>query len=727
MTAGQEKSASLGGKALDKVQRKIPNHTASSRAGIDERERARAALQFIPPDLPREQWVQIGMAAHAAELDFDTFNDWSAGAGNYDAKDARTAWKSFKPGKGIGAGTLFKIAAEHGWQPPKGHNGHSVLPTIKSKSSHIQPGKKAPPLKKSVRELWEAFEPATDNHPYVFAKNGRADGLRLVPAADTLKVAGQSVAGWLVVPALSLEGELRTLQFISPQGKKLNLPGHSFADGMFVVGEVAESDRFFLVEGIGQAWACWRATGCASIVCFGAGRMAAVAAILRAAYPDRRLILVPDKGKEGQAAEVAHAVSGEWVELPQDKPANFDANDYALEHGADELDLLLDKTHRPPEPARLWPPPIDLAALAKREPQPPRFIVPDYLPCGYATLFAGHGGVGKSGIALFLAVCIALGIPFFGIPVQVRRVLYLACEDRENLLHWRLHRICKHLGIDLAALHGHLDILDLVGHPSVLWQMNREGASLTPPYMALDEMIKGRESQIVFVDGISDTYGGNENARSEVKAFINSLLGLIPEDGAVLLVGHIAKPAATFSQTSEGYSGSTGWHNSVRARWYLRPEELQSEDGVTEKTGDLILDLQKSNLGPTDRSMRFRWDSDSHLFVGQEVIGATTFDKKFRDREEQEGIMAALRNCPDSVPAASNGTRTSFHVLSACPEFPSTLKSGNAGRRRFSRHIQALRQIGCITESSIRRANRHYTAVLVASDKARADAPNAEN
>ena len=46
------------------------------------------ALHAIPPDLPRDEWVRAGMAAQAAGLDFDTFNDWSAGAANYDARAA---------------------------------------------------------------------------------------------------------------------------------------------------------------------------------------------------------------------------------------------------------------------------------------------------------------------------------------------------------------------------------------------------------------------------------------------------------------------------------------------------------------------------------------------------------------------------------------------------------------------------------------------------------------
>ena len=52
------------------------------------------ALHSIPPDLPRDEWVKVAMGAHAAGVDFDTFDTWSAGAGNYDAAAARDVWRS---------------------------------------------------------------------------------------------------------------------------------------------------------------------------------------------------------------------------------------------------------------------------------------------------------------------------------------------------------------------------------------------------------------------------------------------------------------------------------------------------------------------------------------------------------------------------------------------------------------------------------------------------------
>lgn len=362
--------------------------------------------------------------------------------------------------------------------------------------------------------------------------------------------------------------------------------------------------------------------------------------------------------------------------------------------------------------AETWPQSIDLRALSVIEPEPPRFIIPDWLPAGYATLLAGHGGVGKSGIALHLACCIALGRDWWGMETQQRRVLYLSCEDRADVLHWRLSRICRHEGISLADLAGRLSVLDLVGRDTVLWQPSPSGAVLTAPYGFLRGQMAGHD--VLMVDGISDTFGGNENARTDAKQFVNALVSLIPPDtGAVLLVGHVAKPAAS-GMASEGYSGSTGWHNSVRARWYLRPETQQTDDGLDERTGDLILELQKSNLGQTDQSMRFRWNSAAHLYAGQVVAGRSKFEQNIRDTKERDSILAALRAVAaegEHCPAAMQGPRTTHHVLSVRPELSESLK-GKVNRRRFWRHIEHLRQIHAITISTYRRNNRHEAEAL---------------
>ncbi len=86
--------------------------------------------------------------------------------------------------------------------------------------------------------------------------------------ADAGAISGQRMAGALAIPVRSLDGVLSTLQFIPPPGagKRLNLPGASVA-GVFIIGDLREGATVYLCEGIGQAWACWKATGHAAVVC----------------------------------------------------------------------------------------------------------------------------------------------------------------------------------------------------------------------------------------------------------------------------------------------------------------------------------------------------------------------------------------------------------------------------------------------------------------------------
>ncbi|CAG0999244.1 Regulatory protein RepA [Burkholderiales bacterium] len=358
--------------------------------------------------------------------------------------------------------------------------------------------------------------------------------------------------------------------------------------------------------------------------------------------------------------------------------------------------------------AATWPQPLDLIELGAAAPTAPRFIVPDWLPAGYGTLLAGHGGAGKSGIALQLAAAIALGAPWCGIPTERRRVLYLSCEDRRDVLHWRLARIARHTGCDFADLAGWLHLLDLVGTDTVVYR----SGGLTGAFGALDDMMRCTGAEVVFVDGASDTFAGSEISRAEVKGYVNALLGLIPQTGAVLLVAHVDKATARSGTTSEGYSGSTAWHNAVRSRLYLRPETAGDESEAL--TSALVLECQKSNLARAGASIRFAWNEDAHLFLGSPVAQMCGIERKARDEIERQAILLALRGCGDeiTVPSAATGPRTALHVLAQRPEFPSALRSGAPGKRRFWAHLEAMRQMRLVEESTYRRDNRHVASRL---------------
>lgn len=514
---------------------------------MDDYGRASSALQSLDPGCEREQWVRIGMAAKAAGLTLEDFSQWSAGASNYAGeKDCKQAWQSFSDGP-VKSGTLYGMAFAAGWQDPAtGRNRgqgtrQAARPMPKTKATE----KAAQRPNLTASDLWARCEPATADHPYIVAKRGRPDGLRKVGAGETATIAGQSVAGWLTVPVLSLDGELRTLQLIPPPGvgKKLNLPGASFGDGLFVVGDMAETARAYIVEGIGQAWAVYRATGCAAVVAFGASRMATVAQALRERYQSLPLVVVPDRGKESQAAEIARAVGGSWAELPDDKPANYDANDYAAEYGADELADLLHQAKAPPMRYRL------MRAGDVVDAPPLHWLVRGVLPAdGLAALY-GASGSGKSFLALDLGASVAGGGPeWFACRVKPAPVVYVALEGEagfsQRVKAWQLHH-----GRDLPdALRFVMQALDL---------RNADDVS----EIAEAVTAAGAAGGLLVVDTLNRAASGaDENSVVDMGAIIAAAKGLQAKlGGLVLLVHHSGKDA------TKGLRGHSSLHAALDA------------------------------------------------------------------------------------------------------------------------------------------------------------------
>jgi len=197
------------------------------------------------------------------------------------------------------------------------------------------------------------------------------------------------------------------------------------AGASFTVGEVVPGTPVALCEGIGQAWACWQATGNAAVVCFGWGNVGKVAADLRQREPAARLILCPDTGKEESAAEIAQALQCAVAYMPQGEAQNFDANDLAQRDGFDVLAGLLEAATEPPKPAPRYK---LLSAADLRDLPPLAWRVRGVLPAvGLAALY-GPSASGKSFLAFDMAAAIAEGQRWFDCRVEAAPVVYAALE-----------------------------------------------------------------------------------------------------------------------------------------------------------------------------------------------------------------------------------------------------------------------------------------------------------
>jgi len=297
----------------------------------------------------------------------------------------------------------------------------------------------------------------------------------------------------------------------------------------------------YIVEGIGQAWAVNKATGAAAVVTFGSGRMNTVAKTLHAQHPAARLVIVPDKGKEEQAATIAAAVAGQWVPMPDNKPGNYDANDYAAEYGSEALAALLERPQAPPMRYSLLTD-DDLCKLP-----PLQWRIKKVLPeKGFAAV-SGASGSGKSFAVIDMTQAIAAGHSWFGYKSKPCNVLYCALEGEGGIAG----RVAAYR-IRYGATSP--NIRYLVQPFSLL-----ESGDITDLAQAIKA--NGQGAEVVVLDTLNRAApGADENdskSMGQIIAAAKELQTLI--GGLVLLVHHVGKDA------SKGLRGHSSLHAALDA------------------------------------------------------------------------------------------------------------------------------------------------------------------
>ena len=529
---------------------------------------ARDALHFLDPGCDRTTWHTIGRAGIAAGLTVDEIDAWSSTAGNYKGtRDVQAAFRTIKREGGTGPGTLIRMARDAGWQQGREPQKRPVQAPRKAAET---PPKHAPGT--AADDVRGRCEAASITHPYIMQKGAAGvplDALRVVPAGDSLRIGGESMAGALVVPVIRADSSISSLQFVTngdtaarlkAQGKpgKLNLPGASM-EGWFTVGELVPGGVVHICEGIGQAWACWQTAGAAAVVCFGWGRVRAVAAELRQRDAAARLVLVPDVGKESDAHTIALEVGAAVACMPDGWPQNSDVNDLAQRDGGDVLAALLEAATEPrkPEPkvhplARY----VDIDGKAK----PPRWVIPGFIGHG-VTAIAGAHGVGKTTALLPLALT-AAGLHGDDLmPHQWRHVVYVT-EDVEQAKRIMAGIVLhSNLGISFEAVRERLHIVEAVRlDPAFVAQVGttyREQFTRTVDNVeVLPLVVLDTKSAVLAVE--------NENDNSEASAMMAALkqgFDRLP----VWLIGHVAKANLTRNDalTSRGASAIEGDANQT--------------------------------------------------------------------------------------------------------------------------------------------------------------------
>ncbi|MCP4536033.1 MAG: AAA family ATPase, partial [Chloroflexi bacterium] len=158
------------------------------------------------------------------------------------------------------------------------------------------------------------------------------------------------------------------------------------------------------------------------------------------------------------------------------------------------------------------------------------------------------------------------------------KALGIFCEDDEDELHRRQLAINEHYDLDWCDLEN-MGWYSGVAKENALHIFNREYWQWDPSqfFQEVHDVASDGGYQMIVLDSLHDLFAGNENARPEVRRFIQMLHSLACDiDGTVVLSAH---PSKAGRADGTGESGSTAWNNSVRSRLYLtRPKDDEDNE-----------------------------------------------------------------------------------------------------------------------------------------------------
>ena len=144
-------------------------------------------------------------------------------------------------------------------------------------------------------------------------------------------------------------------------------------------------------------------------------------------------------------------------------------------------------------------------------------------------------------------------------------------------------------------IQGGLKITSLFGQDAVLATPARDGKmEPTPLYRQLLQAAGDIKPKMIMIASAANVFAGSEINRTQTQQFVGLLnrIALVAVGGVVL----IAHPSLTGINTDTGLSGTTQWHNAVRARLYLKAVKAVAGEQPDNDLRELV--FKKNQFGP---------------------------------------------------------------------------------------------------------------------------------
>lgn len=228
------------------------------------------------------------------------------------------------------------------------------------------------------------------------------------------------------------------------------------------------------------------------------------------------------------------------------------------------------------EAVRQGPQPV----LLEDTPDPAtRWLVDRWVPWGLPTVIFGHGGTGKSMVALALAVCARTGQALGGDPnwrvTPCEGVLILDWESDASDHRRRIRALAAGMGVPF---------------PTDLWHVAMRGP-LHEQIGPIAERVARGGIDLVIVDSIAPACGAELEASETAIQFMEAVrrLGV-----TALCIGHVNKAQAREGDARAQIFGSVQFHDQTRSSFQLVAQDHGEDSTVIPVT----FRLDKHNLVP---------------------------------------------------------------------------------------------------------------------------------
>ncbi len=270
-------------------------------------------------------------------------------------------------------------------------------------------------------------------------------------------------------------------------------------------------------------------------------------------------------------------------------------------------------------------PPIDLATV---EPEPMAWVVQNLIPARFTTNLYADSGVGKSFLALYLALCVMEGRPFAGLPIRKQgAVLYLDFELDEQVQSARWRAVAQGAGYARPPAGLHYKRMTSPLTSGLLEQVQEWVAQIQPVLVIIDSLGKALTDPL------------------DPKLAISLYACLDTLGVAVVVIDHIPKSVGIESEQHREYG--TVWKRHYARSAIQMERQGHDSDGVA-----FVLRHQKSNFGAlvpeVHGFMQLECDPDGTPMVCRFTFGGEVVAERselFGTRGEILAYIQANPNC----------------------------------------------------------------------------------